>query len=391
MPNRWAEAPTPWRNAPNEFKKHIAARAPFDAIACGVIDLDKPQMDEFLCCEGFAPAAAEKWVAVGFQRDALLRAAQQQGSATGLVQDTGLAGPKLEDDSFAACELLPIGVSERRMWWLCAARASAPFSVGERESLRLLLHQWRAQLSRPQESGLSLAVAGADNRLVYADPFLLERLRESRQSMASFLDQVKQVREQRWPHASVGESHDLALDVGGEVMWLVVRRQRACGVEAADRWLIEVRPLEEGELPGIGLLSDDRVAQALALIHDQYHTSPTLNDLANAVHVSPFHFHRLFSRQVGISPKQYLLMKQLQVGRWRLRRGLEPIGEIALSTGFANHAHFTSTFRRALGMSPSEYQQKFMRGLEPGSTYGAGPGGRKRKKPRRKKKKKAKA
>jgi AraC-like DNA-binding protein len=386
MPNRWAEAPTPWRADAKSVTSSVQSHVAHDALACGLIDLDKPQMDEFLFCQGFTPDSAQKWVAVGFQRDALLRTAQQHGSGTGLLQDTGLEGAKLEPDSFAAAELLPIGVADRRMWWLCAARASSPFTVGEREALRLLLHQWRAEMARPQEPGLMLAVVGGDNRLIFADPFLLARLQEAGMSVAAFLGQVEDVREQRWPDTKVGESHDMALELGGEVVWVVVRRQRACDIEAADRWLLEIRPMEEDELPGIGVLSDDRVAQALALVHDQYHTSPTLNDLSNAVHVSPFHFHRLFSRQVGISPKQYLLMKQLQVGRWRLRRGLEPIGEIALATGFANHAHFTSTFRRALGMSPSEYQQNFMRGLEPSGAYGAGPGGRKRKKTRRKKK-----
>lgn len=385
MPNRWAEAPTPWRNAPKTVTASVQERLAHDALACGMIDLDKPQLDEFLFCQGFTIESAQRWVAVGFQRDALLRTAQQHGSGTGLLQDTGLEGQRLEPDSFAACELLPMGIADRRMWWVCASRASAPFTVAERDALRMLLHEWRAQMSRPQESGLTLAVAGADNRLIYADAFLLERLQQAGMSVAAFLDLVKEVREQRWPEMGVDEAHDMALDIGGEVSWVVVRRQRSCDNAAADRWLIEVRPLEEEELPGIGVLADDRVALALALIHDKYHTSPTLNELANSVHVSPFHFHRLFSRQVGTSPKQYLLMKQLQVGRWRLRRGLEPIGEIALATGFANHAHFTSTFRRALEMSPSEYQNTYMKSLEPAGLYGAGPGGRKRKKSRRKK------
>jgi len=387
MINRWVEPPTPWRSPAKDVNDAVQARVSHDALACGLIDLDKPQMDELLHCHGFSAEGAQQWVGVGFQRDSLLRTCQQHGAATGLVQDTGLAGSKIKNDSFVACEIMPLGVGERRAWWICAARASEPFSVGERALLHNLLHEWRNQLGRPMEHGLSMVIVGGDGRVIYADPFLLDRMQQVGQSLTNFVELVKAVYNQRWPEAKPEEEHDLILDLAGEPVWIFAKRQQACDVSAGERWVMEFRPLEEVDLPGIGLLEDDRVAQAVALIHDRYHTSPTLNDLSEAVQVSPFHFHRLFTKQVTISPKQYLLGKQLQVGRWRLRRRLEPIGTIAMATGFANHAHFTSTFRRAMGMSPSAYQQKHMRALDP-NTYGAGPTGRKRRKKQRRKKKK---
>ena len=84
--------------------------------------------------------------------------------------------------------------------------------------------------------------------------------------------------------------------------------------------------------------------QALAYIHENYHLAPSLSDVARAVSVSPFHFHRLFTAQVGVSPKHYLQGRQLQMARWLLGRGSVPIGTIAQRTGFSSHGHFTSTF-----------------------------------------------
>src|SRR5690606_30298086 len=101
----------------------------------------------------------------------------------------------------------------------------------------------------------------------------------------------------------------------------------------------------------VGVVPDLRIARALGYIHDHFAESPSLNDVANAVHISPFHFHRLFSKVVGVTPKQYVLQKQIQVARWLLRSRNMPISRIAEETGFASHGHFTSTFRRFVGAS----------------------------------------
>ena len=100
-----------------------------------------------------------------------------------------------------------------------------------------------------------------------------------------------------------------------------------------------------------------RVAQAVAYIHENFNQSPTLTQVAQNVGVSPFHFHRLFMKHVGISPKQYLQRKQMQVAKWLLRSSRQSIGKVATQSGFASHGHFTSTFQRMAGMSPRRYRE----------------------------------
>jgi len=140
-------------------------------------------------------------------------------------------------------------------------------------------------------------------------------------------------------------------------VWVCFRRCRAVEGPGHEHWYLEVRSLEPDELTTVGLVADPRIAQALAFIHEQFAQAPSLADISRHVHVSPFHFHRLFTRQVGISPKHYLQRKQLQVAKWLLRQGGVPIATIAVRTGFSSHGHFTSTFHRLVGVSPSEYRE----------------------------------
>ena len=75
--------------------------------------------------------------------------------------------------------------------------------------------------------------------------------------------------------------------------------------------------------------------------------------------MSPLHFQRLYMKQVGISPKQYLMRKQLQMAKWFLRAHRIHISKVASATGFSSHGHFTSTFHRLIGVSPTEYRESF--------------------------------
>lgn len=80
----------------------------------------------------------------------------------------------------------------------------------------------------------------------------------------------------------------------------------------------------------------------------------TLAALAKRVHASPYHLAHLFRAEVGLTIHEYLT-------RARLLRALERIDEdlteIALDCGFSSHSHFTSTFRRFLGTTPSQLRK----------------------------------
>ena len=83
----------------------------------------------------------------------------------------------------------------------------------------------------------------------------------------------------------------------------------------------------------------------------------TLNDVADSVGLSPFHFHRRFVDLTGMAPKQYLFDCQIADAQNLLLEGKLELYAIARQTGFAHQSHFTSRFRQATGMTPTRWRK----------------------------------
>jgi AraC-like DNA-binding protein len=93
---------------------------------------------------------------------------------------------------------------------------------------------------------------------------------------------------------------------------------------------------------------------AKALLQDRFREPLRLDDVAQALHVSPYHLCRLFKAETGVPVHRYL-------NRLRLRHALEGIAErdvdlthLAFELGFSSHSHFTSAFRKEFGVTPRE-------------------------------------
>jgi AraC-like DNA-binding protein len=104
--------------------------------------------------------------------------------------------------------------------------------------------------------------------------------------------------------------------------------------------------------------SDRRRAVATALWMDERAEEPIDLSLSAArAGLSEFHFLRVFSKVLGLTPHQYLV-------RCRLRRAAKLLGDeersvtdIALDVGFADLSNFVRTFHRAAGVSPRLYRR----------------------------------
>ena len=82
----------------------------------------------------------------------------------------------------------------------------------------------------------------------------------------------------------------------------------------------------------------------------------TLTELASIASLSPYHFARMFKRTMGLAPHRYVLERRLERAKAMLRRTDATLVDISLSTGFCGQSHFTSTFRRVVGATPTEFQ-----------------------------------
>ncbi len=354
--HRGQRQPAPWDANPTCFLKEVANELPFDSIAVGVVDSKRPQPDEILVASGWSDGLLTHWCEIESTRDSLFRSAKRRGTAIRTSQANCLP-QTLTTHRHTMVQMLPESLPTQRWWWLMLARQQRPFSQSEQRITSLWVRQWQARFNRTREPGSGRMLIGHDGRLILCDPWTHTRLLLQPSMLPQLLDSFLPVVAQRWNRTCNNMMHDFAIELTGKPYWICFHNRPAIRYPQANHWYLELRALDYDDLPTVGPLPDDRIAQSIAYIHDHFHQSPTLSQVAGSASVSPFHFHRLFVRHVGISPKHYVQRKQLQVAKWLLRCSRQPIGSIAERSGFASHGHFTSTFHRVVGMSPTRYRE----------------------------------
>ncbi|MGH6709481.1 MAG: helix-turn-helix transcriptional regulator [Bradyrhizobium sp.] len=105
-------------------------------------------------------------------------------------------------------------------------------------------------------------------------------------------------------------------------------------------------------------MRDRRRAVETALWIDAHsHRQIDLDDAAAQAGISPFHFLRLFSDVLGVTPHQYLVRSRLRHAARRLADDDSAITDIAYDVGFGDLSNFVRTFHRAAGASPLKFRQ----------------------------------
>lgn len=125
--------------------------------------------------------------------------------------------------------------------------------------------------------------------------------------------------------------------------------------------IIAVASQTDVRLPDAGNLyvQQERIQRSVSYLEANFHSKLTIQDLARIANLSPFHFTRLFTRLVGLSPHEYILNYRLRYAVRLLRAHSEySIGDIALALGFSDQSHFSKTFRRTFGKTPKAYRDE---------------------------------
>jgi AraC-like DNA-binding protein len=108
---------------------------------------------------------------------------------------------------------------------------------------------------------------------------------------------------------------------------------------------------------------DRRRAVETALWIDAHSQRPIdLEDAAAEADISPFHFLRLFSDVLGVTPHQYLVRSRLRHAAGLLAGDDKSITDVAYDVGFGDLSNFVRTFHRAAGVSPLRFR-KASRGI----------------------------
>lgn len=100
-----------------------------------------------------------------------------------------------------------------------------------------------------------------------------------------------------------------------------------------------------------------RIASAIAYIQANIKAQPDLADIARQVHLSPYHFQRLFTRWAGTTPKRFLQVLTLELGKHLLSQNysiLDTAAHLGLSSPARLHDHFV----QIEGITPGEFKAK---------------------------------
>jgi AraC family transcriptional regulator len=107
----------------------------------------------------------------------------------------------------------------------------------------------------------------------------------------------------------------------------------------------------------------DRVEAAKTFLAARLGERVTLDEVAGAVHLSPFHFARVFQRGTGVPVHRYLTRLRLRAALDRLVGGADDLTALALELGFSSHSHFTDAFRTEFGYPPSAVRNGGVRAI----------------------------
>ena len=130
----------------------------------------------------------------------------------------------------------------------------------------------------------------------------------------------------------------------------------SCGATDAALSRDPALPVEQGSTRGLHL---SRLYSVIGFIQNNMTQKLTILDLSTVVHMSPYHFARLFKQSTGVSPHRFVLGQRIARASVLLRDARLSIGEVARLVGFRTPSHFTRAFRRMTGLAPNEYRSRW--------------------------------
>jgi transcriptional regulator GlxA family with amidase domain len=152
-----------------------------------------------------------------------------------------------------------------------------------------------------------------------------------------------------WTSAGMTAGVDLALamierDLGADVARAVARKlvvyHRRAGGQSQFSALLELEP------------KSDRIQSALTYAKKNLHMALSVEQLAEAAHLSPRQFSRAFHAETGQSPAKAVENLRVEAARLMMEQSRHPIDVIARQTGFADRDRMRHAFLRAFGQPP---------------------------------------
>lgn len=107
----------------------------------------------------------------------------------------------------------------------------------------------------------------------------------------------------------------------------------------------------------IGGLPPRRLQRVLEHVKENIGKDLSVSEMAEVVGMSQYYFSKLFKMSTGTTPHQYVMRQRIERAQELLRDGNTPLVEIATHVGFETQSHFTSVFRRLVGITPKKFRE----------------------------------
>lgn len=100
----------------------------------------------------------------------------------------------------------------------------------------------------------------------------------------------------------------------------------------------------------------ERIEKAINYINKHFKEQPSLEEIANAIHVSPYHFQKMFRDWAGVSPKKFIQYISVNYAKSLLNNRMSVL-DVAYETGFSSSSRLHDLFVSIEGMTPGEFKQ----------------------------------
>ncbi|MBN9301543.1 MULTISPECIES: methylated-DNA--[protein]-cysteine S-methyltransferase [Dysgonomonas] len=105
-------------------------------------------------------------------------------------------------------------------------------------------------------------------------------------------------------------------------------------------------------------LDFNRIKKAIEYISENYKYQPSLDKISEHIHLSPFHFQRLFKEWAGVSPKRFLQYISIQHAKQILRETQATLFDTAFEVGLSGTSRLHDLFINIEGMTPAGYKNE---------------------------------
>ena len=92
-----------------------------------------------------------------------------------------------------------------------------------------------------------------------------------------------------------------------------------------------------------------RLCRARDVLRESREPSPTIEQLAREVRISPFHFIRQFEAVFGVTPHQFRIASRIDVAKQLLAAGEHSVTDVCMEVGFSSLGSFSALFARPIG------------------------------------------